>query len=258
MALLPAIFLIVAAFVTAAISGVFGMAGGLMLNGALALVLPVSATFVAHGILQLVANGWRAILHRKFLDWRIVAVFAVGSILAGGVMAFIAVEPSKATLYLLMGLVPGLLWIPQRWVSLDAAKPAQALACGVSVTGLNLTAGVDDAFRITEELLKQKRTFSALMAYDDMTAFGALRALAKAGIKVPQECSLIGFDDINPSQLFVPSLTTVRQPMEAMGASAVSILIEGISAAAENRSGSAIHRKLPAELVIRESTQAVP
>jgi uncharacterized membrane protein YfcA len=140
--LLAASFLIVAAFVTAAISGVFGMAGGLMLKGAIALVLPVSATFVTHGLLQLVANGWRAVLHRRFLDWRIVAVFAAGSIVAGGVMAFVAVEPSKATLYLLMGLVPGLLWIPQRWVSLDAARPAQALACGVSVTGLNLTAGV--------------------------------------------------------------------------------------------------------------------
>lgn len=142
MSLAAAIFLIVAAFVTAAISGVFGMAGGLMLKGALALVLPVSATFVAHGILQLVANGWRAILHRRFLDWRIVAVFAAGSLLVGGVMAFIAVEPSKATLYLLMGLVPALLWIPQRWLRLDAARPAQALACGISVTGLNLTAGV--------------------------------------------------------------------------------------------------------------------
>lgn len=142
MSFLAALFLIVAAFVTAAISGVFGMAGGLMLKGALALVLPVSATFVAHGILQLVANGWRAILHRRFLDWRIVAVFALGSAAAGAVMAFIAVEPSKATLYLLMGVVPALLWIPQRWISLDAARPAQALACGVSVTGLNLTAGV--------------------------------------------------------------------------------------------------------------------
>jgi uncharacterized membrane protein YfcA len=142
MSLAAAIFLIVAAFVTAAISGVFGMAGGLMLKGALALVLPVSATFVAHGILQLVANGWRAILHRRFLDWRIVAVFAAGSLLAGAVMAFIAVEPSKATLYLLMGLVPALLWIPQHWLRLDAARPAQALACGISVTGLNLTAGV--------------------------------------------------------------------------------------------------------------------
>ncbi|MFC3067840.1 sulfite exporter TauE/SafE family protein [Phenylobacterium soli] len=142
MALLPAIFLIASAFVTSAISGVFGMAGGLMLKGALALVLPVSATFVAHGILQLVANGWRAILHRKHLDWRIVAVFAMGSVVAGGIMALIAVEPSKATLYLLMGVVPALLWIPQGWISLDAAQPRQALLCGVSVTGLNLTAGV--------------------------------------------------------------------------------------------------------------------
>ena len=142
MSLIAGVFLIVAAFVTAAISGVFGMAGGLMLKGAIALVLPVSATFVTHGLLQLVANGWRAVLHRRFLSWRIVATYALGSILAGGVMAFIAVEPSKATLYLLMGLVPGLLWIPQRWVSLDAARPEQAVLCGVSVTGLNLTAGV--------------------------------------------------------------------------------------------------------------------
>jgi len=53
-------------------------------------------------------------------------------------------------------------------------------------------------------LLKQKRTFSALMAYDDMTAFGALRALAKAGIKVPQECSLIGLmTSIHRNSLFL-------------------------------------------------------
>jgi DNA-binding LacI/PurR family transcriptional regulator len=122
---------------------------------------------------------------------------------------------------------------------------------------VNLTAGADDAFRLTEELLKHKKSFTALMAYDDMTAFGALRALAKAGIRVPEECSIIGFDDVNPSHLMVPALTTVRQPMEAMGASAVSILIAGISAAAENRGGAAVHRKLPAELVIRESTQIV-
>lgn len=121
---------------------------------------------------------------------------------------------------------------------------------------VNLNAGVDDASRITEELLKRKRSFTALMAYDDMTAFGAIRALARAGIRVPQDCSIIGFDDIDPSHLFVPALTTVRQPMEAMGTSAVSILLDAISASSDNRSGSAIHRKLQAELVIRESTQA--
>src|SRR5882724_2654617 len=95
---------------------------------------------------------------------------------------------------------------------------------------LNPNVGVDDGFRMTEELLKGKRPFTALMAYDDMTAFGALRALAKAGIKVPGNCSVVGFDDINPSQLFVPALSTVRQPMEAMGAAAVVIMNDAITA----------------------------
>ncbi|MDO8379597.1 MAG: sulfite exporter TauE/SafE family protein, partial [Phenylobacterium sp.] len=63
MSALAALFITVLAFVTATLSGVFGMAGGLVLMGGLALVLPVSAAFVTHGVLQLVANGWRAILH---------------------------------------------------------------------------------------------------------------------------------------------------------------------------------------------------
>jgi len=142
MSLAAGLFLIVAAFVTAALSGVFGMAGGLMLKGAIALVLPVSATFVTHGLLQLVANGWRAILHRRHLAWRIVAIYAAGSLAAGLIMASVAVEPTKATLFLLMGIVPAILWVPQRWVRLDAGRTPDALLCGLSVTGLNLTAGV--------------------------------------------------------------------------------------------------------------------
>lgn len=142
MSLYAAAFLIAASFITAAISGVFGMAGGLMLKGALALVLPVSATFVTHGLLQLAANGWRAILHRRYLAWRIIGIYAVGALIAGLAMASVAVEPTKATLYLLMGVVPGLLWIPRSWLELDASKPPHALVCGIAVTGLNLTAGV--------------------------------------------------------------------------------------------------------------------
>jgi len=122
---------------------------------------------------------------------------------------------------------------------------------------LNPNIGVDDAYRMTQELLKCKRPFTALMAYDDMTAFGALRALAKAGIKVPGSCSVIGFDDVTPSALFVPSLTTVRQPLESMGTAAANIVVESINSAAENRTIPAMHKKLPSELVVRESTRAV-
>ena len=141
-----ALFLVAMAFVTAAISGVFGMAGGLLLKGAIALVLPVSATFVVHGVLQLVANGWRAILHRAHVDLRVVAGFALGSIAAAGLMASIALEPTRATLFLLMGLSPLLVWLPPSWIRLDATRPEQAILCGFSVTGVNLTAGVAGSF----------------------------------------------------------------------------------------------------------------
>ena len=57
-------------------------------------------------------------------------------------MAFIALEPTKPTLFLLMGLAPALVWVPDRWLRLDASRPAQALICGLTVTGVNLTAGV--------------------------------------------------------------------------------------------------------------------
>jgi len=122
---------------------------------------------------------------------------------------------------------------------------------------LNPNLGVDDSYRMTLELLNRKRSFTALMAYDDMTAYGALRALTSSGIKVPGRCSVIGFDDVRSSALFVPSLTTVRQPMEAMGAAAVSIIVDGINARADNRRFPAVHRKLASELVIRESTRSM-
>lgn len=158
MNILTAVFMIAAAFVTATLSGVFGMAGGLMLMGALALVLPVSAAFVTHGLLQLVANGWRAILHRKHVRWDIVGWYALASFVAGAVVSMIALTPSKPLLFLLLGLVPGLTWLPQKWINLDAAKPAQAFLSGLSVTGLNLTAGVAgpllDIFFVRTELTR--------------------------------------------------------------------------------------------------------
>ena len=134
--------LIAAAFVTSTISGIFGMAGGLILMGVLALLLPVSAAFVAHGLIQIVANGWRAVLHRQHIDWRIVGFYAAGALAAGLVVAGVAFAPSKPLLYLLLGLVPLLAWLPGDVARLDAARPGHAVAAGLSVTGLNLVAGV--------------------------------------------------------------------------------------------------------------------
>ena len=121
----------------------------------------------------------------------------------------------------------------------------------------NPISGFEDGYKLTEELLKQKRPFTALVAFDDMTAFGAIRALNKAGIRVPDQCSVVGFDDVAPSALYTPPLTTVRQPMEAMGNMAASIIVEGMNAVLEKRESNAIHRKLAPELVVRESTRSL-
>jgi LacI family transcriptional regulator len=109
--------------------------------------------------------------------------------------------------------------------------------------------------RLTEELLKRKHRFTALMAFDDMTALGAVRALEQAGVKVPEDCSVIGFDDVGPAAVSAPPLTTVRQPMEAMGATAVSIIMSGISAAVEQMAFKSSRHKMAPELVVRESTR---
>ena len=110
-------------------------------------------------------------------------------------------------------------------------------------------------YKLTEELIKSKRPFTALMAFDDMTAFGAIRAMAKAGLRVPENCSVVGFDDVAASNLYTPPLTTVRQPMEAMGAMGANLVVEGINAVLEKREVSAVHRKMAPELAVRESTR---
>lgn len=136
------VILLVVVLITSTVSGVFGMAGGLMLMGALTLAMPVSAAMVTHGAVQLVSNGWRAILHRRHIRWPIIGSYVIGSAAAAVVLSLVTYQPTKAWVYLMLGLVPGLAWLPKGFFQLDAARPLHAVACGLSVTGLNTAAGV--------------------------------------------------------------------------------------------------------------------
>jgi len=122
---------------------------------------------------------------------------------------------------------------------------------------LDPNSSFDSGFRFAEEWLEKKKKFTALMAFDDLAALGAIRALTKHGVKVPEQCSVTGFDDVALSSLAVPALTTVRQPMEAMGAMAVNIIMEGINASLEKRDWKIVSHKMNPELMIRDSTRAV-
>jgi len=115
----------------------------------------------------------------------------------------------------------------------------------------------ESGYRLTEKLLKSKRPFTAILAFDDMSAFGSIRALTKAGIRVPDQCSVIGFDDVGSAGLYNPALTTISQPMESMGAEAVDVVMEGINAVQEKRPLKGTHRRVPPALVVRESTRSI-
>jgi LacI family transcriptional regulator len=100
-------------------------------------------------------------------------------------------------------------------------------------------------------LLSRTRNFTALFAFNDIAAFGAIRALHEAGLRVPDDVSVMGFDDVLSAPFGIPSLTTIRQPLRAMGRAGAECLLNRIN-----------HPKAPhpqqvivqPELVIREST----
>ena len=88
------------------ISGTFGMAGGMVLLGVLLVYFPVATGMVLFSAIQFVANGWRAFLWWRFVRWPIFALYVIGGLLAFALLRAIAYVPDKATVYILLGLMP--------------------------------------------------------------------------------------------------------------------------------------------------------
>src|ERR1700687_3036286 len=105
-----------------------------------------------------------------------------------------------------------------------------------------------------KQLLARKKPFTALFAYNDISAIGAIRAMQEASLWIPQDVSVVGFDDIQWAAFHTPSLTTVRQPLGKMGQIAAETLIRMIEHHGEHSSEIAIEPTL----VVRESTGQAP
>jgi DNA-binding LacI/PurR family transcriptional regulator len=110
-------------------------------------------------------------------------------------------------------------------------------------------------YRPMKALLEKHRNFTAIFCFNDIAAIGAIRALKDSGCSVPQDVSVVGFDDILSAAYSTPSLTTVRQPLHEMGKRGAEVLLDRIA----NRD-----KEYPAEitmepeLIVRESTSAAP
>jgi DNA-binding LacI/PurR family transcriptional regulator len=108
-------------------------------------------------------------------------------------------------------------------------------------------------YPFAKQLLARNKPFTALFAYNDISAIGSIRALQEHGLRVPLDVSVMGFDDIPGAMFQTPTLTTVRQPLNRMGEVAAQTLLERIEGKTEDSEIA-----IEPELIVRESTAKAP
>jgi uncharacterized protein len=127
---------------TSFISGIFGMAGGMILMGILLALMPLAAAMVLHGLTQMAANGWRAWLWRAHIEWPVVATYGAGAALAASAFSAAQVVPSKpVTLIVLACMAFAGLLVPQR-LAPDITRWRHGAVAGATCTVLQLVSGV--------------------------------------------------------------------------------------------------------------------
>jgi DNA-binding LacI/PurR family transcriptional regulator len=142
-----------------------------------------------------------------------------------------------------------------RWKAI--CKVAQQMGVKIDAE-LTIQIDVEDptpqlGYPFAKQLLAREKPFTALFAYNDHSAMGAIRAFQEQGLRVPEDISVMGFDDIPGAAFSSPSLTTIRQPLVEMGRVAAKSLLERIAGEKELQSEIAIEPVL----VVRESTSKV-
>ena len=146
-----------------------------------------------------------------------------------------------------------------RWNAVQAAAQQLSVSIDLSLVvqlerlDVFSRSAIEEGARCAEQLMPHRGSFTALMAFNDMSAIGAVNRLIGAGWRIPEELSVVGFDDILESRITLPSLSTVRQPLRKMGETAASEMMQAIS--------EGIHPrliKLTPELVVRNSTSTAP
>lgn len=113
-----------------------------------------------------------------------------------------------------------------------------------------------EGYRLTRRLIGSEHSFTALVAFDDLAAAGAIRAFHESGWQIPQKCSVIGFDDVPNAEFISPALTTMRQPLEEMGKLSVEMLLAAIEQKDTTRAPRP-SRMLDPTLRLRSSTGPV-
>jgi len=150
-----------------------------------------------------------------------------------------------------------------RWAGMQSA----AAAVGIKIDPrlvfqlpnlVDPTSGFEGGLECALRMLASGRPFTAVLAFDDLTALGVVRGLLGAGLRVPEDCTVIGFDDVLPAAVSTPGITTIRQPLREMGLLASEWVMDAIRAREQRKEQKPRLHRAPPELVVRMSSAEPP
>ncbi len=147
-----------------------------------------------------------------------------------------------------------------RWCSIQAAAARLQLSLPRElVVQMTENLATDEpGFLAAQRLLATGAHFTALFAFNDMSAIGAMRALRVAGLRVPEDVSVVGFDDVSLAAYHQPGLTTVRQPLHRMGVLAATTVLQSMLQPDWDSGAQPARLVVEPELVVRHSTAVYP
>lgn len=128
-------------FVASLVSGVFGIAGGMIMLGVLLIFFDVSTAMILFSLLAATSNAWRVASWWRYIDWRILRGYATGGLIATVLMGFVAFVPSKAMVYLILGLIPYAIELLLRERQPNIEWRGAPLFSGLTTTAIQFIAG---------------------------------------------------------------------------------------------------------------------
>ena len=206
-----------AVVITSFISGILGMAGGMILMGLLLLLMPVPAAMMLHGITQMASNGWRALLWRDRIDWRIFRGTAYGALVVLAFFTVLQLVGSRPVVYVILGVTPFIGYLLPASLKLNVDRRGHSFACGVVCTVLSLLSGVSgpllDVFFLPSQMTRHQvvatkaasQTFAHLVK---IVYFGALLSTQRADVEWWMAASMI--------VLAIVGTTLSRKVLESM------------------------------------------
>jgi uncharacterized protein len=191
--------IIATVMVTSLLSGVLGMAGGMILMAVLVTLQPMATAMVVHGLVQAVANGSRTLFLLRHVHWALLLPYLVGASIALAAFATVALVPDPALVLIVIGAFPWLARVTSRLARLDITQPATAVGAGIVVTGTQLFAGVSGPLLDVFYLNAKLNRYQVIASKAITQTVGHLMKLAYYGV-------LIGHDQVLPAWFLIAAV----------------------------------------------------